>query len=148
MSTWKSPLWLRWGVQLQIYSFFKLGGQMDESVTPHPVRFTSSKETRNAMCSGLKDPRSHLDVCGKTRPHLHSLPRPFSLWRIAILSTLCRPTEMWMSLLKKCGLIFRFFAKFHMCHCLQNQFVNFINLYNWTLHNYLLYILHNCCEKL
>jgi hypothetical protein len=38
-------------------------------------------------------PRAGLDGCGKSRPHRDSLPRPSSLWRVAIPTELSRPTS-------------------------------------------------------
>ena len=53
--------------------------------TPHPSCFTPAKDLVPIV------QEAGLDGCGKSRPHWDSIPRPFSLQHVTILTELYRP---------------------------------------------------------
>jgi hypothetical protein len=56
--------------------------------TPRPGRFTPGTH----CIRGCVGPRAGLDGCEKSRPHRDSIPGPSSPYRVAIPTTLYRPT--------------------------------------------------------
>ena len=58
-----------------------------------PVALPQGKKSGTHCIGGWVGPRTGLKWCGKSRPHRDSIPRPFNPGRIAIPTTLSRPTN-------------------------------------------------------
>jgi hypothetical protein len=70
----------------------RVGGQLHALAALPP-----GKRPGTNCIGGWVGPRASLDGCGKSRPHRDSIPGPSSPQRVAIPTTLSRPTLLWGS---------------------------------------------------
>jgi hypothetical protein len=62
------PRRTKWGVGVELYSFFNPGAKWGGWSTPHPDRFTPRERPGTHSIGGRVGLRGGLDRCGKSRP--------------------------------------------------------------------------------
>ena len=123
---WNRPQRPRGGVEVQLYSFLNLGTRCGwvVNVTPRPLY---PRERPGAhYIGGWVGPRAGPDRCGKSRPHLDSIPGPSSPQRVTI------PTELSQSTLSTIHTMKLLYCLFKVMNCgtlpLQPRAVNGWNM--------------------
>ena len=77
---------------IYLYSFFNLVARRVWLVKATPRLLYPRERTGTQCIGGQVSPRTGLDSCGKSRHHRDSILGPSSPWRVAISTTLSRPT--------------------------------------------------------